>query len=257
MRLACWDMELFLPHLGTVLAASSLWETAAHRSNLPMGTLLIFAGIGIVGSVLAYWIAGHLLAQERGTFGRAILLNIALVGLAIVVSLGIVLVTGLTKAAQLTDGIRNIAYIAVALTGLILVFVIPMRIYTIGFFRTLGLYVIAGVFSFIFQVIGGVLAGVAGVSMQAVQMSPAEVKKVVAELSGTPTVGPEVKAAQMSELRQRQTALSERYKQLEIQRKYIPANDGTALGEYLKAKAAYEQELDALKADKARFDESP
>jgi hypothetical protein len=97
---------------------------------------------GVVLQIVSYWIASKLVASEESRFLNALKLwgtyLLAALGLGFVLAIGLVVAAGI-HAPWATIGVFVIGAISILYIG----FSVPMKIYSIGFLRTLAFLVIA------------------------------------------------------------------------------------------------------------------
>lgn len=205
--------------------------------------LLIVIGITVASSIFGNWAASHMLVKEKATFGRAILTFFTQIawGVLFAMILGLVyFFLGMKKA----DPILLVVVMLVAFVLLIYVAIsVPMQIYDISASRAFGFNVLSSIIGIVLSNVANLtVAGPAGLN----QLS-SQVEKAIAT----------AKAKQLSasdgkqDLRQRHATLQRRYQQLEIRRRYLPPNDRKAFVDYERDRAAYERDLEQLRADSA------
>jgi hypothetical protein len=226
-------------HTTPILAAVEM-DKLSTDAAIPPGTALIVFAIALAASVLGNWLASLVVAKHRATIGRAFLTLAAEFLYAFGIAIAAV-VLGIFLGAAKADG--DVVLIAglLALAFFVVVFVmIPMRIYDIGALRSIGFIILSGL-------IGGAIQGGAQLAL----FGPIDYQKLTSQVERY--VGDKFKRqsgkAPESEIFERQAALRQRYEQLEIRRKYLPANDRKALADYERDRAKYEQDVEDFKAD--------
>jgi hypothetical protein len=110
--------------------------------------ILIAVGLLVVTQVvriLANWVASKVVAKPKeATFGNAVKFWLGSLALLIGLTVGIAFLIPIVSS--LTQSWRQIsAFSGVALLAVVILFAIPMKIYEIGFWRALGLILLAGI----------------------------------------------------------------------------------------------------------------
>lgn len=220
------------------LVAAADTSKLLSAAGVSATTLLIIFAIGLVASIFANWVASKLLAKPKATVGRAAVTMAADIAWLLLFALILTVVIVFLGAAKADGGLVGIALIGGIVVFIIVTIYIPMRIYDIGILRSIGFILLSGVISgIISNVATTMFAGPADYGKMAEQF--VEMAKAKQQSIGAPD----------PEIAQRQAALQQRYEQLEIRRKYLPPNDHKAFREYERDRAAYEADLEQLRAD--------
>ena len=250
---------------------ADLWVKFQERHGLP----LLYVLLGQLVLIVCYWLASKPLTEWRSTFGQAvkvwllyILSTVLVVAILIASAIMIPIAFHTWHAAHRTGpGVTIIGFSILSVVALLLslwfLFLIPMRVYRIGFLSALVFVLLSGALSW---------AGRMGLSLALSHpMHPSE--EVAARwmaslvggdypkaLPGEPlAAGPESeyvaaerRAADRTKTQtERLAALKEIYDRLETDRKALPAGDTAALTAWEHRKARYEQLLNDLRAEVA------
>jgi hypothetical protein len=217
--------------------------------TLAASVVISMIAIAVGATICANWLTSFLLVRERATLGRAILMPIIGLLAWIGYTVAAVVVALVLTAAHATGALVVLAVAAGAVGAIMLAIYLPMRIYEIGALRAIAFLIVSAI-------LGGTFSGSAQYfilgpeAMVAIRKNRSSFERL-AELSrrwkGEPAITRDT-------LRQRQTALAERYTQLEIRRKYLLAKDREAVAQYAKEKEAYELDLAQLKADAVKLE---
>jgi multisubunit Na+/H+ antiporter MnhB subunit len=217
-----------------------------RATGLTVNTVLIIIGISLVTSYFATWITSVILAKPKATMGSAAKLMVTQTAFCLIFVVLWAMAMVFLGAAQ-ADG----ALVAIIMIGALIVFItviisIPMQIYEIGAWRSIGFLLLSGAIAGgTFNIAMAIAARPLGLDKaqeklqsQFIAMAKAKHQEVLGQ-PGQPN----------PEFIQRQTALQRRYEQLEIRRKYLPANDHKAFSEYERDRMAYERDLEELRAE--------
>jgi len=179
--------------------------------------------------------------KPSATVGRALLTFIAEVAASIVFGMIVLLAFVLLVTAKASDDLMTIAVVILGIIFLVISIAIPMQIYDIGALRSIGFLILSWVIGFVIShVANSVLIGPLGFNKM-----PAFVDRFASAIEARQRSGD----APNPEFTRRQIALQRQYEQLEIRRKYLPAENRIALAEYERDRTAYERELEQFKAD--------
>ncbi len=121
-------------------------EFLQHEEVLELsGSIFGWLIAGQIITVVAYWIASKALAdRERASVWNAVKLWLAYIvfGVVLIIALGIIL----PVVVAMKESWRPLLVIGgAAALSILIVFLFPMKIYAIGFFRALGLILLSGV----------------------------------------------------------------------------------------------------------------
>jgi hypothetical protein len=229
-------------HLHTTPALVAAVEAdKLAAAGITAATLLTMIAIAIAASVFSNWVASVVLAKPYATLGRAFMTFLAQVLAAIVfvviVAVGVVLL----GAAEANSGVMVIAALGMLITFFVVSVSIPMQIYEIGALRSIGFLLLSGLISgVVTNVTNAIFVGPRGFEQMPMQIEKA-ITAIKARAQGKKGVD--------SEIAERKAALKRRYEQLEIRRRYLPANDHKAFAEYERDRAAYQRDLEDFRAD--------
>jgi hypothetical protein len=204
--------------------------------------MLLFFVASQALTIVAYWIASMLLAPERSLIRRALLAYMAIVGVFVIA--GVLFALGFPLFAR--SGVQGMAAgftIVVGLLVLSLLIAVPVKVYEIGVFRSIGFLVIAGLLSFGLNV--GLQMAVLG---HEATFDAAPVREWVSQQTPKPVVP---RAVRLEELRMRESELARRFQQLTIRHKHLAADDPQAERDYLSDRAAYEKDIQQFREDAA------
>jgi hypothetical protein len=234
-------------HLDTtpaMAAAVEMDKLMAGAGRSAATTVLIVLAITIVASILANWLASQLLAKQNGTLDRAALTFVAQVVAVIVFTVILLFFLVILGALKAQSDVVAIGLFGAGALFLMVWISIPMQIYQIGILRSIGFILLS-------IIIGGVVSSIAQdkfVGPIATDKLTARIEQIVAMANARAKAAPDSPDA---DLAKRQAALQQRYEQLEIRRRYLPPNDHKAFAEYERDRAAYERDLEKLKAEGA------
>jgi hypothetical protein len=218
-----------------------------RATGLSVNAILIIIGISIGASYIATWITSAILTKQKATLGRAANLMVSqfVFGIIFVVLFAMAMVF---LGAGQADG----AIVAILMIGAVIVFIsvmvsIPMQIYEISVWRSIGFLLLSGV-------IAGAIQNVAlAVTARHLGLDKVQEKLRAQLVAMANAKRPQVLRSQPiqapAELIERQAALQRRYQQLEIRRKYLPVNDHKAFTEYERDRLVYERDLAELRAE--------
>lgn len=228
---------------------SLVTDAAANPLALGAGTIIALGIISIGGSLLAYWLASLLLCERnRATFGRAIVVHLALLGFGVVTIIaGALIFQGITMASKAGHDLGENAPMILVVAGVVAWIVgyvaVVARTYAISGWRAIGLIILSVIFGIVIQFTGQFIVLGAAFLEQMPQM-----QKKLAETKW-PELPKATKFFSRDEIAQRQAALQQRFNQLEIMRRYMPPNDPEAMQRYMKMKAAYDADLVVFQQD--------
>jgi hypothetical protein len=225
-------------------AADAAPETAKNfLHTMGGGKGIMLAVGGLLGGIVAYWLSSILFAQEKASLKRALLTMLALMGAG--VAAVALFMGGLAILGRAPGTFRTVLFVSgVAVFFLGLVVLVPMKVYGIGVFRSIGLLLIAWMLSFGFQVV--LAAVIPGDEVLPLQAGSARewFRKAI------PLI-PRDRAAELRALRIRRTDLAERHGRLTIQYRHMLLSDDRSVRAYVRERAAYERDLESFKADLA------
>jgi hypothetical protein len=250
-------------------AARVVQELFARQSGESLVTAIAALVIGVIIQVLAYWIAAKVVVGEpNATFSRALLLWVLylVVGVALGVALGV-----LIAIVGPTHNLLRLASVAGGwlLLSLLLVFVVPMKVFDTSFPRALGLLVLSLIVILAGQTALDRALGHPALARweplrQFALASNEERKRQVGKLLGTAEPGLDAELDRLSQpaekkktIPQRQAALRAVLQQLEARRKALPPGDAAARAEYVRQRTRYDQLVLSLKADFAAQHPAP
>ncbi len=241
--------------------AGKILKGFVSGESLPLALLGI--AIAIVIQVLACWISAKVVVGDpKGSLGNAIKMWLLyfLVGIGFVMLLGIAIPTFVVAN---NDAAAFAVTIGASVLAVALIFLLPMKVFHIGFGRAL-----------LFLVLSLILMLAAQAGMNRAQQKPAfgRLPEVVATLASSEKrqqlldhlAGP-VKAggldADLDRLArpeerakgfpERQESLRTVYEELDARQKTLPPGDARALEEYERQRAKYENLVRVLRADYA------
>lgn len=242
-------------------------KNLAAGESLPM--ILLSVLISVAVQLLAYWIAAKVVVGDpKGSFGNALKVWL----LYLVVGFGIGMLVGvlvpILAMANNTTGVLGVLGGSLLLF-IALIFLLPMKIFEIGFLRALGFFVLAVVLILAAQ--AGILRAqgkpALGYLPQLIEMarSPEKrdqlFKQMVAARGGGGLDGELDRLATEAErakpFPERQDNLRKVYDALEARQKTLPPGDTKALADYERLRARYEELVRVLKADFAASKTQP
>ena len=239
------------------------------------GLLRLYLACIAVGEILGivwHWIASKLVVGgERASFGNAFKLWVIFVALG-VAYLALFIFAGPVLAAQAGAGALVAVFGGATLLMLLLAFLIPMKIYEIGFLRALGFIVVTvvismvgnGVVNFALGNAFGVPARIAALT-NSLGKTDAERKAFADRLFGKDAPDEIDRllddAAQPignpKPLAERETAIQTIQQKLETRRRALPPGDQKALAAFQPRFDRYIRLLNQVKADRAAQTAAP
>lgn len=223
---------------------------------------LWFSLLSLAISLIAWWLASKIVAQrEFGTLVNALKVFVLQVILGVVVGVAVPFVLPLLSA-----DFHIVAYVLAGLLSLVLIFLIPMKIYKINVLQTIILFVVATIISALGQA-GALMtlfrepAQKSAITLE--QISKLNVEAQAAYFQGlfqqaeqapkfTKFSAAEKQAADRAlSVEDRQAALKTMYAELEALRGSLQEGDAAGQATYKAQLARYEELLSQLKADVA------
>jgi hypothetical protein len=232
-------------HTTPILAAAVDTDKLMADAGLTPKTTLVLFAIAIAASVFANWFASFVLAKRHATVGRAALTVLAQIVCAFIFAIALVLVTVFLGAAHAKSELVGLAIVGALLVFIAITVAIPMQIYEIGVLRAIGFLLLSALIA---AVVSNIAEGMI-VGPIHVDKLPDQFQQLVALVKAS---GEPASKAPAADRQQRQAALKQRYDQLEIRRKFLPANDHKAFAEYERDRAAYERDVEQFKLDGAQ-----
>lgn len=218
--------------------------------NLPVKAMLIFFGINIVTSLFATWFTSLIVAKPNATLGRAAKLMISQLIFCLVFAVLLAVAFAFLGAAQADGAVVAIIMVGAAIVFITVMISIPMQIYEIGAWRSIGLLLLSAVVGAItFNIAAIVATPLLGLDKYFAAIQQQVASAATAANSKRHTVLGSQPAPPSSQLLERQAKLKRRYDELEIRRKYLPVHDHKAFAAYERDRIAYEQDLAELRAE--------
>lgn len=247
----------------TDFAGSGGWNfpVLASGGGLLVGLLLL--GLSVLVQVVIYWIAAKVVIGEpNGDFENAFKLWV----LSVIIGVGMGLIFGGAIFFFLSIGNTAAAVtvgLVAAILSLFLAFMLPMKVFEIGFGRALGFVFISVVLGLALRVGISQLRG-DGLSgdiprMIAILRSPEQREawvKRIKSIGKRDTLDMQLDRLGSAEERakpfpERQENLRKVYAILAARQKEVPAHDGAAIAEYERLRDRYEALVQTMRADYA------
>lgn len=234
------------------------------RPQMDPGTMMLAFVIGQIALIIGILIASKAVVPERyrDTLGNALRVWLGQWLMAIVAAvIGLVVLFALSAANGLQ--FAGIAILGILLVTLLMMIRIPMGTYQIGFFRAVGLMIIAWVVATMGNLAASFFIGSPpkeqwALVQQIWNLTPEQREQLnsairqdrkVTAISGQELPGEKEARDTSKPLQERADALKTMYAELETRRQAVAPGDETAKAAYERQKARYEALLDQLKAE--------